>query len=85
VIVAADDHIGDGLSGHENAVVYPMTEDSRKLFALSKDEKHSAITPEILSRRWNIGLEAAKQTLKVMTQCFQTSGDAFTLILCLVQ
>jgi hypothetical protein len=68
VIVADDDHMGDGLSGHENAVVYPMTEDSRKLFALSQDEKRSVITPEIFSRRWNIGLEAAKRTLKVTTQ-----------------
>jgi hypothetical protein len=68
VIVAADDYVGDGLSGRDNAVVYPLTDDSRKLFALSQDEKRSIITPEILSRRWNIGLDAAKRTLKVTTQ-----------------
>jgi hypothetical protein len=38
------------------------------LYALSQDEKRSVITPEILSRLRNMGLEAAKRTLKVTTQ-----------------
>ena len=32
-------------------------------------ERHSCVTFENLSRKWNIGLETAKQTLQVTTQC----------------
>jgi hypothetical protein len=31
-------------------------------------QRHSAVTPEQLSERWNIGLNQAKQTIKVTTQ-----------------
>ena len=31
-------------------------------------EQHSAVTPEQLSERWNIGLAQSKQTLQVTTQ-----------------
>jgi hypothetical protein len=31
-------------------------------------QRHSAVTPEELSERWNIGLEQARQTIKVTTQ-----------------
>ncbi len=40
--------------------------EARKTF-ISK-ERHSAVTSENLSKRWNIGLNQAKQTLKVTTQ-----------------
>jgi hypothetical protein len=40
--------------------------EARKTF-ISK-ERHSAVTSENLSERWNIGLNQAKQTLKVTTQ-----------------
>ena len=68
VIVAADDHDGDGISGRENEVVYPPNEEHRRIKALSTTEKRSALTPEILSRRWNIGLDTAKKTLHATTQ-----------------
>ena len=51
VNVAADDMVGDGLTGHVDADVYPMDTESRKLFALSTTEKRSVLTPEILSKR----------------------------------
>jgi len=66
--VAADDISGDGLSGWNDNDVYPMDDESQKLFALSTGEKRSTITPEILSRRWGIGLDTAKRTLQVTTQ-----------------
>ncbi|KAI2504065.1 hypothetical protein MHU86_10347 [Fragilaria crotonensis] len=68
VNVAADDTAGDGLSGRNDNDVYPMDDESRKLFALSTSDKRSVITPEILSRRWGVGLDTAKRTLKVTTQ-----------------
>ena len=51
VNVAADDTVGDGLSGRNDNDVYPMDDESRKLFALSTSNKRSVITPEILSWR----------------------------------
>ncbi|KAI2508432.1 hypothetical protein MHU86_5959 [Fragilaria crotonensis] len=57
VNVAADDTIGDGLSGRNDNDVYPMDDESRKLFALSMSDKESVLTPEILSRRWRVGLD----------------------------
>jgi hypothetical protein len=51
VNVAADDTVGDGLSGRNGNDVYSMDDESRKLFALSTSEKRSVITPEIISRR----------------------------------
>ena len=68
VNVAADDMVGDGLSGHVDDDVYPMGPDSRKLFAMSSSEKRSTLTPERLSTRWGIGLDTAKRTLQVTTQ-----------------
>lgn len=32
-------------------------------------QRHSAVSAEQLSERWNIGLDQAKQTIKVTTQC----------------
>ena len=68
VHVAIDDYDGNGLSGHKDDDVYPMEAEARKLFALSSTEKRSVLTPEILSKRWGIGLESAKRTLTVTTQ-----------------
>ena len=66
VHVASDDIHGDGLAGHNDADVYP--ERHRVLSALTSEERSSTVTPEILSRRWGIGLSTAKQTLRVTTQ-----------------
>ncbi|KAI2503959.1 hypothetical protein MHU86_10525 [Fragilaria crotonensis] len=56
VNVATDDTFGDGLSGRNDNELYPMDDESRKLFALSTSDKRSVITPEILSRRWELAL-----------------------------
>jgi hypothetical protein len=59
---------GDGLDGHRDEDVYPLDPEARKIFAITTEERRSAITPPILSRRWGIGLEAAKRTLRATTQ-----------------
>jgi hypothetical protein len=66
--VAADDIVGDGLSGRIDNDVYPMDDKSRNLFALSTSCKQSSLTPEILSRRWGVSLDTAKRALQVTTQ-----------------
>ena len=42
-----------------------MTE---KGYAKITNERHHLITPELLARKWGIGLEKAKETLKSTTQ-----------------
>lgn len=82
VNASGDDIDGNGLSGFLNRDVYPevylqdrqravssvLTDEQLEVFALSTNERRSVITPEILSQRWGIGLQTAKQTLKVTTQ-----------------
>ena len=48
--------------------MYPLSQASCAILALTTEEKRSAITPEILSRRWHIGVATAKRTLLVTTQ-----------------
>jgi hypothetical protein len=40
----------------------------RKACAVITNERHSKVTPEELSRKWSIGLQTAKDTLRVTTQ-----------------
>jgi hypothetical protein len=68
VTVASGDAEGDGLSGHSDEQVYDYTPDQRRIFSLSTAEKKSILTPEILSRRFHIGLPSAKWTLRCTTQ-----------------
>ena len=49
VNVAADDLDGDGMSGHQNEVVYPMSQDERQVMALSTDDKSGVISKEVLA------------------------------------
>jgi hypothetical protein len=68
VNMASDDIRGYGLEGRRDEEVYPMDPDARLMMKLSTSGRGSDITKEILSRRWGIGLEAAKSTLKTTTQ-----------------
>jgi hypothetical protein len=69
VNVASDDHCGDGLDGRADPDVYPDSDDFiRVVSGMTSSERKSALTPEVLSRRWNIGLDSAKRTLQVTTQ-----------------
>jgi hypothetical protein len=43
-------------------------EDKRKAHSLISNERHSRVTPEEVSRKWNVGLQTAKDTLRVTTQ-----------------
>jgi hypothetical protein len=68
VNVAADDVPGDGLSGRLDDEIYPTDEDDRVLMKMKSSERGSVVTKEILARRWGIGLETAKRTLRSTTQ-----------------
>ena len=67
VKVAADDIHGLGISGHNDPDVYIKATEQRKI-AVTTSNARSVLTPEFLSRRWNIGLDKAEKTLKVTTQ-----------------
>ena len=41
---------------------------TRRAFSIISNERHSAVTPEELARKWNIGLQTAKETVRVTTQ-----------------
>ena len=58
--------------GHVSSVLEP-TGIARKLTAIPRvrkveTDRHSAVTPELLSRKWKIGLDTARATLRVTTQ-----------------
>jgi hypothetical protein len=62
------DITGDGIRDDLDPDIYPHAENSQAIFALSSKERRCIITPEILSKRWYISLEAARDTLNVTTQ-----------------
>jgi hypothetical protein len=72
VTVAADNIIGDGLNGYEDKEVYKRCPEVREIFALSTEERRLVISPEILSRRWGIGLNTANKTLHATRQASET-------------
>ena len=43
-------------------------EQQRKVDSVWSKDRHSKVTPEDLARKWNIGLETAQKTLRVMMQ-----------------
>lgn len=65
VQVAFCDEHGDGLDGYENRDVYAMCQEPA---SIDSSKRKWALTPQILSRRWNIGLETAQHTMRVTTQ-----------------
>ena len=68
VNVSSQDYDGSGLSGRQDETLFPMDKKTREIFAIRSSERVSVLTPEVLARRWAIGLDAAKRTLKVTTQ-----------------
>ena len=45
-----------------------IREDETKVDSMMSNQRHSTVNAEELSRKWGIGLETAKKTLKVTTQ-----------------
>ena len=43
-------------------------EEQWRVSSVISNDRHSTVTPEEVTRKWNIGLETAKKTLKVMMQ-----------------
>jgi len=66
--VAADDPTGDGIDGMKDEVLYPPTEDMRRVKSLSTKERSSVLTPQVLAKRWNCNLNAANRTMRSTTQ-----------------
>ena len=42
--------------------------DERRISSVISNERHSKVTPEELARKWNIGIQTAKDTIKATTQ-----------------
>jgi hypothetical protein len=68
VIVSDLDMEGDGIVDRDDRILKSVDCNIRNVAALVSNERKSTITPEILARRWNIGLAAAKRTMSVTTQ-----------------
>ena len=52
----------------ENIICKVNTRKTRNGYATITDDRHHGISPELLARKWGIGLEKAKNTLKGTTQ-----------------
>ena len=51
-------------------------EQQKKVSSVITNDRHSKVTPEELARKWNVGLQTAKDTLQVTTQCgIRTAPD----------
>ena len=61
-----DDLDGDGMSSHADPEAY--SDQAHAMCSLLIMEWHGILTPEVLSKWWNIGLQTAKKTIKVMMQ-----------------
>jgi hypothetical protein len=56
---------GDGVKEGTDEEIYT---DARRIMKLSTTDRSSAITPEVLSTRWGIGIATAKRTLQATMQ-----------------
>ena len=43
--------------------------EQKKAASVITNDRHSKVTPEELARKWNVGLQTAKDMLQVTTQC----------------
>ena len=43
-------------------------EEQWKVGGIITNEHHSRVTPEVIARKWNVGLQMAKDTLRIITQ-----------------
>jgi hypothetical protein len=59
-------------------------DEKRNASSIITNDRHSKVTPEELSRKWNIGLQTAKDTLQATTQYgVQMAIHPMTKCLCL--
>ena len=66
--IAGDDWIGDGMNGYADTDLFPVVSERRNVFSMSRVDKKSVITKEVLAQRWRIGLDTAQRTLRATTQ-----------------
>ena len=58
-------------------------EEQQRVSSVISNDRHSTVTPEEVARKWNIGLEMVKKTLKVMMQYgIRTAVHPLTCCLC---
>ena len=67
VNIASDDLYGDGMDGYRDQELFQVSSATREVFEMSRSEKKSVVTKEVLARRWGIGLDTAHRTLKQTT------------------
>jgi hypothetical protein len=67
VKVTTDDSDSNGLKGDQDMNNDDSNVADREVLVLNSKDKQSVLTPEILARKWGIGLDAAEQTLNVTT------------------
>jgi hypothetical protein len=63
VKVTTDDSDGNGLKEDQDVDNDDSNVADREVLVLNSKDKRSVLTPEILARKWGIGLDAAEQTL----------------------
>jgi hypothetical protein len=64
-------HVSEALSDHTmlpRMISAIQVESAQSVGMLTSKTRHSAVSPEELSRKWRIGLETARNTLKATTQ-----------------
>ena len=59
---------GNGLQGKDDEQLYKKLDNSRRIHGLSTGEQRSVLTPEVLDKRWHIGLDAMRRTMGSITQ-----------------
>jgi hypothetical protein len=68
VNIEADGVNGDGLDERSVDSLCALSEEDRRIFAMSSKDRGPVLTKEILARRWGIGLDTAHRTLTATTQ-----------------
>ncbi len=68
VNIAGDDWNGDGLDGYADKDLFPMNENRRSVFSMSRGERRSIVTKEALARRWGTGMNTTHRTMLATTQ-----------------
>ena len=66
--IAPNDLDGNGMPADRDDSLYPKTDQSQSIMALSTTERKSVLTAPVLAKCWNIGLDAAARTMRVTTQ-----------------
>ena len=59
---------GNGMQGKDKEKLYPKSGKYPRIHWLSTGEQRSVLPPEVLAKRWHIGLDDARRTMGSTTQ-----------------